>query len=186
MTKWFLHTLAYATLDLNSLFTVAFSEHLIGPSERERTQTFSQGHNRKSRGVVDTGSYPPKFYNYLWRTDLKLLGLLSQQRQRSSWVFMVPLLCHPAQRLIGATVKEPSPIADSSTNGNVCFKLQSTTMESHWGSSCLTLYPTLTLLLLCLFLPYWFLVVLPSYIPCNKFLSQGQSVPGTMLKRYPG
>lgn len=131
MTKWFLHTLAYATLDLNSLFTVAFSEHLIGPSERERTQTFSQGHNRKSRGVVDTGSYPPKFYNYLWRTDLKLLGLLSQQRQRSSWVFMVSLLCHPAQRLIGATVKEPSPIADSSTNGNVCFKLQSTTMESH-------------------------------------------------------
>ena len=84
-----------------------------------------------SRGVVDTGSYPPKFYNYLWRTDLKLLGLLSQQRQRSSWVFMVSLLCHPAQRLIGATVKEPSPIADSSTNGNVCFKLQSTTMESH-------------------------------------------------------
>lgn len=167
MIKWFLDALTYATLDLNSLFTIT-SEQLICSSEREQTQPFPQRHKRKYWG---------------WRT---VTGAASLQRQRSSWVFMFPLLCRLLRDRLGPEYRNPAPLLTPVPTAMCTLDSRAAPWnhtEAPPAWHCIPLY---------LFSFCVFLFLTGSWLFClntfhtHKFLPQGQSVSGTMLKRYLG
>lgn len=91
----------------------------------------------KVLGVAKTLGDPRRSHIYLCRTDLKLLELLCQQKQRRSREFMfLPLPYPPPPWLIAAKYENLAALLIAAPRA-ICFILCRSPVGSCWGPACL-------------------------------------------------